>query len=63
VYNAASIPQIMNEPTMNPGDTLNIDLSISIVCISFLFLGFTRLMMMISKTIETNVIAILSKNG
>ena len=39
VYNAINIPEIMMEPMANPVVIRNMDLSISITCTSFSFLG------------------------
>ena len=63
MYNAANIPQMINEPIINPGDTLNIDLSTSITCLSLAGLGLNKLMATIITTIAKKVIVILSRNG
>ena len=63
VYNAARIPQIITDPIINPGVTLNIDLSISITCISFAGFGFAKLITIIIMTIAKKVIVILSRKG
>ena len=62
-YNAASIPQIINEPIIKEGDTLKSEVSISMVCVSFSGLGFSKLMMIIIKKVTTKEMVILSKKG
>ena len=52
VYNAASIPQIINEPMIKAGETLNMFLSISMIWVSLLLFGFTRLITTIKITAE-----------
>ena len=63
VYKAASMLQIINEPIIKPGDTLNSDVSISITCVSFADFGFIKLMVTIIISIAKKAIVILSKKG
>ena len=63
VYSAVSIPQIINEPIIKPGVTLNNEVSISIECLSVAAIGFKRLIIIITATVTKKVIDILSRNG
>ena len=63
VYSAVSIPQIINEPIIKPGDTLNNEVSISIECLSVTAIGFNKLIIIITATVIKKVIDILSRNG
>lgn len=63
VYKAASTPKIIIELMINPGVTLNIDLSNSIVCTSFAGFGFDKLKTTMMTIITINVIDIRSKKG
>ena len=63
VYKAAKMPQIITEPIINPVDTRNIDVSISMVWVSFSFAGFVILITIMVSTIIPKVIDILSKKG
>ena len=57
------MPQIINEPTINPGVTLNMDRSTSKTWVSFAGLGFIKLIATMMITMAKKVMVILSKNG
>ena len=57
------MPQIINEPTINPGVTLNMDRSTSKTWVSFAGLGFIKLIATMIITMAKKVMVIRSKNG